>query len=97
MLPCDNVFVCSGVQSPFIVKNLGYRLPIIPLKGYTFTQKREKEHSFRYCHKDYMSGITVSNWKKIIRYTSFCTDIMGINYEIPTNRNLFERTEEGLS
>jgi len=37
IIQCDNVFICGSYYSPKIVQKLGLRLPIIPLKGYTFT------------------------------------------------------------
>ena len=29
IIPCDNIFVCAGVYSPYIVNKLGINLPII--------------------------------------------------------------------
>ncbi len=37
VIPCDNVFVCAGLYSPYILDKLGMRLPIVPVKGYSFT------------------------------------------------------------
>lgn len=58
------------------------RLPIMPLKGYTFTQDREPGHDFKYDHLDHANEIAITVWKDKVRWTSLCTDIMGIDYKI---------------
>ena len=86
VIPCNNVIVCAGLYSPYILDKLGMRLPIIPLKGYSFTQDKEEAHNFKLCHLDYNNNIGITAWKKKVRWTSFCTDIMGIDYTIPKQR-----------
>jgi len=62
---------------------LGLRVPIVPLKGYSFTTKREDVHKFKHCHLDKSNNIGLTVWKDKIRWTSFSTDISGLSYDIP--------------
>jgi D-amino-acid dehydrogenase len=86
IIPCDNIFICASYYSPRILQKLGLRLPIIPLKGYTFTQKKTDAHNCKSCLIDYNCCILMTQRFNTVRWTSQCTDIMGIDYTIPKAR-----------
>jgi hypothetical protein len=44
---------------------------------------KKEAHDFNFVHLDYNNGIQITAYKKKVRWTSFCTDIMGIDYTIP--------------
>lgn len=57
VLPCDNVFICGGIYSPYMVDKIGLRLPVSPLGGYSFTMDKKDAHDFKYGHLDYNNKI----------------------------------------
>ena len=83
-IKAKDFFLCTGIYSNEIVSKLGYRLPILPLKGYTLTINDNKNilHKYKYPMIDedlFFFQFLIINFELVCLIQVFLEKIMKLN------------------